>query len=214
MLRTGGQTKRAFKPLAPRKQTLRLGDDTWIRLRLHPLGNNNGVKQVAHPSTLRKRPPNRFIRMPEPRKGDAAKKSASVPLRFFFLSHSLAATITAVVRPLRVIGWGPSDSALSITSLNRALAWATVHVGELMNLPSSAFRAFSHDGHFCPGRTHPSWFPSRQTRISARRKASAQTRASRWCSPLCCVSGIHVGSSEPLRFFSIRRLPVPQAACS
>lgn len=65
---------------------------------------------------------------PEPRRGEAAKNSARVPVRFVLRSHSSAETTTAVLRPLRVMVCGPSDNARSITSLKRALASATAQV--------------------------------------------------------------------------------------
>jgi hypothetical protein len=69
---------------------------------------------------------------PPSRSGEAAKKSASVPTRLVFRCHSSASTITTAVRPFRVTVCGPSDMALSITSLNFALAWATLQVFELI----------------------------------------------------------------------------------
>ena len=70
----------------------------------------------------------RSVLNPDRRKGDAAKNSARFPLRRVFRSHSSAATTTAVLRPFRVMVWGPRDRALSRTSLNFAFAWATVQV--------------------------------------------------------------------------------------
>jgi hypothetical protein len=43
--------------------------------------------------------------------------------------------MTTAVRPFRVTVCGPSDIALSITSLNFALASATLQVGEFMRNP-------------------------------------------------------------------------------
>src|SRR5271165_762854 len=105
------------------------GDDAGIGARLHPLGDDVGIEQKAHSSALRTRPRMRSILTPEFLSGEAAKNSARLPLRFVLRSHSSAATTTTAVRPLRVTVWGPWDCALSMTSLNLALAWATVQVG-------------------------------------------------------------------------------------
>src|SRR5450432_256597 len=102
------------------------GYNAGIRARLHPFGDDVGIEQEAHITTLRTRPPIRSILIPEPLSGDAAKNSAKLPLRLVLRSHSSAATTTTAVRPLRVMVCGPWDFALSMTSLNLALASATV----------------------------------------------------------------------------------------
>src|SRR5438105_3244927 len=103
------------------------GSHTRVRLRLHPLGYDMRIQQEAHKSTFRGLPDRRLIFTPELRRGEEAKNSARFPLRLVFRSHSSAATTTTTIRPFRVIVCGPSDVARSITSLNFALASATVH---------------------------------------------------------------------------------------
>src|SRR5215469_8731054 len=95
---------------------------------LNPLGYDVGIQQKTHRLTLRGRPGMRLSFKPELRRGDAAKKSAKVPLRLVLRSHSSAATTNAVFCPFRVMVWGPLDCARSNTSLNLAFASATVHV--------------------------------------------------------------------------------------
>jgi hypothetical protein len=62
-----------------------------------------------------------------PLNGELAKNSARLPARLDLRSHSSAETITTVMCPFLVIVCGPLDRARSITSLNFALASATVH---------------------------------------------------------------------------------------
>ena len=81
----------------------RPSDHTRVRNRLDPLGNDVRIKQKTHRSTRRIFPLIRFSLRPEPRSGELAKNSARLPLRLVLRSHSSAATITTVVRPLRVI---------------------------------------------------------------------------------------------------------------
>ncbi len=68
------------------------------------------------------------MRTRAPRRGEEAKNSARLPLRAIFRSHSSADTMTAALRPRRVIVCGPSASAWSITALRCALALATAQV--------------------------------------------------------------------------------------
>src|SRR6266478_6075379 len=95
--------------------------------RLDPFGNDIGIDQPAsaHKSTSRAPPCARSISRSDPRSGDAAKNSASVPLRPVLRAHSSIATTTTAGRPFLVIACGPSLSARSMTSLSRALACAT-----------------------------------------------------------------------------------------
>src|SRR5438067_13626113 len=110
------------------------GHHTRIRERFCPFRYNVGIDQETHKSTLRNRSFRRRILRPEPRSGDAAKNSVRVPVRRVLRSHSSAATMTAAVRPCRVTVWGPLFAARSITSLNLALASATVQVSEVVIL--------------------------------------------------------------------------------
>src|SRR3546814_15871780 len=91
-----------------------------------------GVEQEVHRSTFRGRSFLRLISTPESRSGEVAKNSARLPVRFVFRSHSSAETTTAAVRPCLVMVCGPFDWACSMSSLNRALASATVQLPMLM----------------------------------------------------------------------------------
>ena len=104
------------------------GNDLWIRLRLGPFGNHVGVEQIAHKFTGRGPSLTLVTTSPDPRSGDRAKNSTIVPLRLVRRSHSSGETMTATLRPWRVTVCGPFDSARAITSLNLALAFATLHV--------------------------------------------------------------------------------------
>src|SRR6267378_7690189 len=105
--------------------------DPDIGPRLDPFGNDIGIDQPAsaHKSTSRAPPCARSISRSEPRSGEAAKNSASVPLRPVLRAHSSIATTTTAGRPFLVISCGPSLSARSMTSLSRALACATDQAG-------------------------------------------------------------------------------------
>src|ERR1017187_9300902 len=89
-----------------------------MRLWLDPLRNYVGIEQKIQRSISRGFALSRLILRPEFRNGDSAKKSARLPLRFVFRSHSPASTTTTACRPLRVIICGPSCSASSINWLN------------------------------------------------------------------------------------------------
>src|SRR5271165_677994 len=84
---------------------------------------------------------------PAPRRGEAAKNSARLPFRLVFRFHSFAATTMAAARPWRAILCGPSDCALSNTSLNFAFASATVQVCVLMVHLQSAMIYYGHNSH-------------------------------------------------------------------
>ena len=105
---------------------------TGIAGRLRPLRNGVRIQKKAHSSGAAASSATRSISSPEPRNGEAAKKSASVPVRFVRRAHSSAETITAVVRPLRVMVCGPDERAKSTTSLNFAFASAIVHILAVM----------------------------------------------------------------------------------
>lgn len=64
----------------------------------------------------------------DPRNGEAAKKSARLPLRPIFRCHSSVETTMNTFCPFCVMVCGPCDWARSRSSLNPALASATVHV--------------------------------------------------------------------------------------
>src|SRR5690606_31569612 len=103
-----------------------------IGTRLCAFGNDIGIEQEAHSEVSRMPPSSRSTSRPEPRSGEARMKSAKLPIisRRCVFSQSSASTTTTALLPLRVIACGPLRRALSITSLNLALAWATVHVSE------------------------------------------------------------------------------------
>src|SRR5260370_5263243 len=84
------------------------------------------IEEQIHKVILRDRFLSLQILRFEPRSGDAAKNSARLPTRFVFRCHSSAPTTKAAGRPFRVMVCGPRDIARSITSLNFALASATV----------------------------------------------------------------------------------------
>src|SRR6516162_10090458 len=65
---------------------------------LRPLGNNHGVQEEVHSSSLRGRSARGVIVNPDLRSGEAAKNSARFPLRRVLRSHSSAATTTTAVR--------------------------------------------------------------------------------------------------------------------
>src|SRR5262249_50180646 len=111
------------------------GDQSAIGARLHPLRDDVGIEQEGHSAALRARSFLRLISMPDSRRGEAAKNSARLPALLDFRSHSSADTTTAAVRPCFVIVCGPFERACSISSLNRALASATVHCPMLMASP-------------------------------------------------------------------------------
>ena len=102
--------------------------EACVRPGLEPLGNYICIEKKTHRSIFRKRPFGRCNFRPDPRSGEDAKKSASVPTRLVLRFHSSASTTMTAVRPFRVTVCGPSDIARSMTSLNFALAWATVQV--------------------------------------------------------------------------------------
>src|SRR5208282_995320 len=125
-------------------------DEPAIGSRLDPFGNRVCIQEKAHRFRahdsrahdsrahrliLRGRCLSRRIFRPDSRSGDSAKNSARLPTRFVFRCHSSAPTTTAAVRPFRVMGCGPSDIARSMTSLNFALASATVQLCELIMNP-------------------------------------------------------------------------------
>src|SRR5262249_23930442 len=122
-------------------------DPPTIGARLPPLRDYVGIEQEGHGTALRARSFLRLISMPDSRRGEAAKNSARLPTRFDFRSHSSADTTTAAVRPCLVIVCGPVERACSISSLNRALASATVHWPMLMTSPIR-FGQNGHNGHF------------------------------------------------------------------
>src|SRR3954470_12132632 len=97
-----------------------------IRTRFDPLRNHIGVEQVIHSSIGCGALLARLIFSPELRSGEAAKKSARGPTRSVFRRHSSGETTTAAVLPFLVMDCGPRACALSMTSLNLALASATV----------------------------------------------------------------------------------------
>lgn len=107
-------------------------DQASVGTGFDPFGNDVGIEKKIHRTILAGRDFSRRTFNPEPRKGDAAKNSAKFPTRVDLRIHSSAPTTTAVVRPLRVMVWGPCATARSITSLNFALASATVHVSAAM----------------------------------------------------------------------------------
>src|SRR5579864_5886849 len=94
----------------------------------------------------------RLILNPDPRNGEEARNSARLPLRSALRSHSSAATTTAVVRPCFVIFCGPSEFALSRSSLNFAFASATVHVWVLMRIIPQLSFYYGHNSHFIEPR--------------------------------------------------------------
>lgn len=106
--------------------------DARIGVWLAPFRNDVGIQQEVHRSGVRGGSCLRSTSIPEFFNGDAAKNSARLPDRFVFLSHSAAETMTAATRPYLVIVWGPAFSAWAMTSLNRALASATVHLSEFI----------------------------------------------------------------------------------
>src|SRR6185437_12117985 len=112
-------------------------DNARIWARLHPLRYDIGVEQEAHNSISRGGSCRRSTLKSDSRSGEAANHSARLPVRLVFRSHSSAATITTAGRPFRVIICGPSDRARSMTSLNFALASATVQVSTLLPPPTS-----------------------------------------------------------------------------
>ena len=97
-------------------------DDPCVGLQLRPLGDDVRVEEKAHRPVARSRSFDRGTFTPEPRSGEALKKSAREPLRWVRRSHSSTSTITAVRRPLRVMVWGPRVWAFSMTSLSLAFA--------------------------------------------------------------------------------------------
>src|SRR2546423_9357084 len=115
-------------------------------MRLDPLRDDIGIEQVIHSLIGRGAFLARLIFSPELRSGEAAKKSASVPTRSVFRRHSSGETTTAAVLPFFVIVCGPRAFALSMTSLNLALASATVQLrsdmARLMNVHCD------YNGHF------------------------------------------------------------------
>src|SRR6266403_3470033 len=107
------------------------------------------VQQKTHRSSSRGESWTRSGCKLESRRGEAAKNSARFPTRRVLRSHSSAETITAVSWPLRVMVCGPRDRARSSTSLNLALASATVHWLLGMGKPHAAnshHRHYSHLG--------------------------------------------------------------------
>src|SRR5208337_304385 len=103
-------------------------DDATVRLRPDPFRHHVGVEQKTHNSISRGPSLDRLILRSEPRRGDAAKNSARLPRRLVLRCHSSADTTTTAFCPLRVMVCGPTASARSIISLNRALASATAQV--------------------------------------------------------------------------------------
>src|SRR5579859_8030753 len=83
------------------------------------------------------------ISIPDPRNGEFIKNSSNVPFRLVFRSHSFLDTTTTASSPRRVILCGPSVSAFCTTSLNLALASATVQVALVIPHLSD-----SHNGHY------------------------------------------------------------------
>src|SRR5262245_34204595 len=79
------------------------GNHSSIRTRFCPFRDHVRIEQEAHSSILRMPPFARRTLRPEPRKGDAEKKSARLPTLCVFRSHSSADTITTAVRPFFVI---------------------------------------------------------------------------------------------------------------
>jgi hypothetical protein len=120
-------------------------DHTHIRFGLDPLRDQICIKQKIQKSTLRACCFDRFTLTRDPRKGDELRNSARLPTRFVLRSHSSAETITTVFRPLRVMTWGPADSARSITSLNLAFACATVHVS--LAIAGHLYSQYGHYSH-------------------------------------------------------------------
>jgi plasmid stabilization system protein ParE len=112
-------------------------DDASVWPRLGPLRDGVRVEQKAHKFDVRSGSLERRSFSPEPRNGEALKKSASDPLRWILRSHSPASTTTAVRRPLRVMVCGPCVRAFSMSSLNFALAWATVQMSVSMGFTSA-----------------------------------------------------------------------------
>src|SRR4029078_6582406 len=122
-------------------------DNAWIGARFNPLGADICIQQKGQRSAFLRPPLLRSTLSVERRSGEAAKNSARLPLRFVFFSHSSTATTTTAVRPLRVIVCGPSERALSITSLNLAFASATLQTPVCICLSSSHDSHDGHDGH-------------------------------------------------------------------
>src|ERR1700722_524048 len=119
---------------------------------------------------LRRRIGRRLILSPEPRNGDEARNSARLPWRSALCSHSSAATTTAVVRPCFVIFCGPSEFALSKSSLNFAFASATVHVWVFIRVFLKPID-YGHNSHFIGSRqdacvARSTSFPRRVSEIS------------------------------------------------
>src|SRR6516164_9698002 len=115
--------------------------DCGIGPRPDPFGNDIGVDQPApaHNSTSRAPPGARSFSTCEPRSGECAKNSASVPLRAVLRVHSSTETITTAGRPFLVIACGPWLIARPRTSLNRALAWATDQTAPSSDMFASTF---------------------------------------------------------------------------
>src|SRR5579859_6729636 len=89
----------------------RKNSDTRIRARTRPLRYDIRIQREAHKSVRRSLSRLRRTLSPELRRGEAARNSARLPVRFVFRSHSSAATITTALRALRVTIWRPRDNA-------------------------------------------------------------------------------------------------------
>src|SRR5690606_1166736 len=86
-----------------------------------------GIEQEPHNDKSRGSSRRRSTSRSRSRRGESSRNSANVPLRTVLRSHSSAETTTTLGLPLRVMVWG-EVCARSITSENRALALATVHL--------------------------------------------------------------------------------------
>src|SRR5258708_30534744 len=123
-------------------------NDAWVRQRLHPFRDNGCVQQEAHKSSSRGESFTRFSCKLESRRGEAAKNSARFPTRRVLRSHSSAQPMTAASWPLRVMVCGPRERARSRTSLNLALASATVHWVLGIGAPHAENSHHSHYSHY------------------------------------------------------------------
>jgi len=105
-------------------------DNVAVRLRPDPFRHHVGVEQKIHNWRSRGRSLTRSSLSPEPRKGEAAKNSARLPLRLVFRCHSSAETTTTGF--LTFAGdrlWAVGEGAVNHLA-DRALASATAHVAD------------------------------------------------------------------------------------
>src|SRR5262249_55104094 len=107
------------------------GQHLWLRRRPPHLRQHIGVDEDVHRSRSRGWSRRRSRSMSAPRRGEASRNSARVPLRSALRAHSSAETMTALGLPCRVMICG-SVWARSITSDSLALASATVQLSEAL----------------------------------------------------------------------------------